>query len=139
MTVPDAVVALIAAAVPTGVVVYDGIVPTTPAERYVVAYVDPGTLTALSVASVSDDLMVRWQTTTVAPDAAAARWLAARVRDSIVDQKPTVDGWSCGQVSHTYSQTPQRDEAVMERPVVYLVDLYAVRAARVDESSSSSS
>lgn len=143
MTIPDTVIATLAANLPgaalwdgnspvneTDLLVFDGAVPPTPPLRYAVIYIDPGTLHALAVCGESDDVTVRWQITSVAPDAQQARWIAESSRDGIVDRRPTVDGWGCGLIRHTYSQTPQRDEAVPERRAVYQVDLYELSATR---------
>lgn len=147
MTVPDAVVAAVVAALPTGtylwdptdddpvpiddLVVFDGIVPPQPPRRYVVIYADPGTLAALGVCSESDSATYRWQVTSVAPDRPMASALATRVRDGIVDSRPSVTGWSCGQIKHNYASMPARDEQVTERPVVYQVDQYVLLAGRI--------
>lgn len=151
MTVPDAVIAGIVAALPGAelwdgereldpgdLVVFDGIVPPVPPRRYVVVYADPGTVAALAVCARSDSATFRWQTTSVAPDRAAAHWLSTAVRDGTVDTRPAAAGWSCGPVRHTFSQLPQRDEQVMERPAVYAVDQYALLASRVLEPVESS-
>lgn len=142
MTVPDAVVAAIADALPEAEVwdgsalndddllVFDGIVPPKPPRRYVVVYADPGTLSALAVCSESDSATFRWQVTSVAPDRQVATLLAVAVRDGIVDTRPAAAGWACGLVRHNYSSTPARDEQVLERPVVYQVDQYALLASR---------
>jgi hypothetical protein len=144
MSVPDAVLARIVAGIPGGVLattdadqvfpadqvpVFDGIIPKTPPDRYVIVYIDIGTLHAVAACNQSDSAYVRWQTTTVAADGGQVRWLAEKVRDT-VDSTPTATGWVCGQIEHTYSQRPQRDETVAERPVVYQVDLYEVLATR---------
>lgn len=144
MTVPDAVIARIVAAIPGGVLaatdpdqqfpdtqvpVYDGIVPTTPPTRYVVVYIDIGTRQALAACGASDSATVRWQTTSVAPNGPMARWVADKVAAS-VDVRPAAAGWVCGPIQHTYSQRPQRDETVAERPVVYQVDQYELLATR---------
>jgi hypothetical protein len=145
LSVPDAVLTQIAAALPGGVVattdpdqiftdeqiaVYDGIIPKTPPLRYLIVYIDTGTLETLAACGQHDSAYVRWQTTSVAPDAGMARWLAERSRDGTVDTKPTAPGWSCGPIAHVYSQRPQRDETVAERPSVFQVDLYEVLATR---------
>lgn len=135
--VPDVVYGLLVAAVP-GVTVYDGRVPEEPGSRYGVFWPDIGTVRAITVCGVSDDVVFRWQVTSVAPDRQQAAWLAEKLRDSTVDVRPVVDGWVCGQIVHTYSQQPQHDETVMERPVVYMGDLYELRAQRVPAESSSS-
>jgi hypothetical protein len=140
MTVPDAILAMVRAAVP-GVTVYDGRVPDgpqeeTPPDRYVAAYIDPGTLDDggienRKVAHQSTGLTVRWQVTSVAPDRQMAAWLAERVRDGLVDQRPTVAGWACGLIEHTLSRLPRPDEQVQERPVVVAVDQYQLLAERL--------
>lgn len=135
--VPDVVHGLLATAA-GAVTVYDGRVPTEPGDRYAIFWPDIGTVRALTVCGVSDDAVFRWQVTTVAPDRQQAAWLAERLRDATVDVRPSVDGWACGQIKHTYSQPPQHDETVMERPAVYMGDLYELRAQRVPSESSSS-
>lgn len=144
MTVPDAVLAQIVAAIPGGVLattdtdqvfppeqvpVFDGLIPAVPPSRYVVVYIDIGTRQALAACGSSDSAYVRWQTTSVAADGQMARWVADKVCDS-VDTRPVATGWSCGPIQHVYSQRPQRDETVAERPVVYQVDQYEVLATR---------
>lgn len=137
MTVPDTVLGMIGAAV-LDVSVFDGSVPTEPPERYAVFYPDIGTLDALTVCGTSDSAVFRFQVTSVAPDRAMAAWIAAHIRDDIVDARPSVDGWECGPIRHTYSMLPQRDESVMEHHVVYAVDQYALLTTRADSESSSS-
>ncbi len=144
MSVPDAVIARIVAAIPGGVLaatdpdqvfpatqvpVYDGIIPTAPPTRYVVVYIDVGTRDALAACGTSDSATVRWQTTSVAPNGPMVRWVAEKVLGS-VDTRPVAAGWSCGPIQHTFSQRPQRDETVAERPVVYQVDQYELLATR---------
>lgn len=144
MTVPDEILALAAGALPGGylwdqesaiapddLVLFDGRVGPTPPRRYAVAYMDPGTLKALAVCNQSDSATFRWQITSVGPDRQTAAWVAAKIRDGIVDARPVVAGWACGLICHNYAQLPQPDEAVAERPVVYQVDLYDLLATRV--------
>lgn len=136
MTVADAVIEMVGAAV-LDVAVFDGAVPNTPPDRYVVVYADNGTLDALAACGESDSATYRWQITAVAADRQTSAWLADKVR-ATVDARPTVDGWECGPVQHTYSMFPQRDETVQERPVVYAVDQYSLLATRTGDESSSS-
>lgn len=146
MTVPDAVVAAVVEALPDAflfvnhedtpfdaddIVVFDGMVPPVPPDRYVVVYADTGTLAALAVCGQSDSATFRWQTTSVASDAPRARWLAGRVKAGIVDTRLDVDDWACGPVRHNFESMPARDELVMERPVSYIVDQFALLATRV--------
>jgi len=97
----------------------------------VAVYIDRGTRSAEAVDSVSTSRTWRWQVTCVAPDRGMAAWLAERVADGLVDVRPKVDGWVCGQIEHTFSQQPQADEQVQERPVVVAVDLYALLAEKL--------
>lgn len=129
MSLSTAILASIQAAVP-GVAVFDGIVPDEPPDRYVVVYVDDGTVAALAVCARSDSATCRWQTTCVAPDREMAGWLATRIRDATVDSAPVAAGWVCGQVCHQFSERPSRDETVQEKPVVFKIDLYDLLATR---------
>lgn len=133
--IPAAILALVRDSVP-GVTVYDGRVPDGPGhdpppDRYVAVYIDRGTRSAEAVDSVSTSRTWRWQVTCVAPDRGMAAWLAERVADGLVDVRPKVDGWVCGQIEHTFSQQPQADEQVQERPVMVAVDLYALLAEKL--------
>lgn len=144
MSVPDAVVAMIVAAVPGAtlydpqvgfgdgdLVIFDGLVPPKPPLRYVVVYPDNGTRRPVAVSAVSDAVTFRFTTHCVAPDRGMAAWLASRVADHIVDTRPVAAGWDCGQIGHSYSQPPVREEVVMERPVVNAIDTYSLTANRV--------
>lgn len=132
MTLPDAVIAMIRAAVPADVTVYDGLVPPpeTPGTRYAIAYFDDGTLSAVSVCNTSDSATLRGQVTSVAPTREMASWIATRIRDAIVDVTPTVPGWVCGQIQHVFSERPGRDETVADRPAVFKADVYDLLATR---------
>lgn len=113
-------------------VVFDGIVPPTPPTRYVVVYLDDGTRDhAQSVCHQSTSVTHRWQTTCVAPDREMAAWLAGRIKDALIDARPVADGWSPGLVEHTFSQLPQPDERVLERPTVFAVDQFRLLAERL--------
>lgn len=145
MSVPEAVLAAVVASLPGAalydpqspitdpddVYVFDGLVPPEPPHRYAVVYADTGTLNALAVCSISDSATYRWQVTSVGRDALEARWIATRIKDGIVDQKLSATGWSCGQIEHNYGGFPARDEQVMDRPVVYLIDQYVLLASRI--------
>ena len=115
---------------PDDLVVFDAIVPPTPPTRYVVVYVDDGTLTALAACGESDSATVRWQVMSVAPDRQMASWISEKVRDNTVDTSPAADGWVCGRIGHVFSERPGRDETVPERPVIYKSDLYTLLASR---------
>lgn len=144
MTIPDAVLGLIVAAIPGGVLastdadqvflptqvpVYDGIIPNSPPSRYVIVYIDPGTREALAACGQHDSKTIQLQANSVAPDGEQVRWLADKVAD-IVDVTPQSPGWACGPMEHTYAQRPQRDETVAERPAVYQISLFKVQASK---------
>lgn len=146
MTVADAIVALVVDALPAGaylwqrsdtapapddLVVFDGIVPPAPPDRYVAVYCDDGTRNAGQVSHESTGATFRWQTTCVAPDRQMAAWLAGRVKDGLVDASPVVDGWSPGLIEHTFAQLPRPDEQVLERAVVFAVDQFRLLAERL--------
>lgn len=126
---PDAVLAKIRAAVPD-VTVYDGIIPAEPPARYVIVFIDDGTLSALAVCGRHDTATVRWQVQSIAPDRQAASWIAQKIRDTTVDTMPVADGWACGPIRHVFSERPGNDETVGERPVVFKPDLYDLLATR---------
>lgn len=158
MTVPDTVVGLVVEALaPAGgylwqqtgnavpaddLVVFDGLVPPTPPRRYIVTYIGDG---VRSPGPTFDDMAVSdepsteafwWQTTAVAPDRAMASWIARTVRDYLVGRRITVDGHDPGLIRHTFTQLPQRDEQVLERPAVFAIDQYRLLSEQVDSSSS---
>jgi hypothetical protein len=130
VNLPDTVLAMIQAAVP-GITVYDGIIPSTPADRYAIVYIDDGTLAAVSACNTSDSATLRWQVTSVAGDRQKASWIATKIRDTTVDSTPNPDGWVCGRIQHVFSERPGRDETVADRPVVYKPDVYDLLATRV--------
>lgn len=152
MTIQDTILGLVVAALPDAylwehtadlappvddLVVFDGIVPPQPPHRYVAVYVDDGTRTTgpgatqRPVCDESSSEVERWQTTAVAPDRQMASWLARKVRDALIDVRVVAEGYSPGLIRHTFSQLPQRDEQVLERPVVFAVDQYQLLAERV--------
>jgi len=119
------------------VTVYDGQVPEQPAARYVVLYCDTGTREALSACGANDSATFRFQTTSVGstPDLAnspapIARSLSRAVQNALIDVPLTDDQWKTGPTQHTYAQLPLRDEAVMDRAAVYIVDQFSALATR---------
>lgn len=151
MTVADTVVAAVVAAIPGAalwqqteatppfddLLVFDAIVPPQPPQRYVVVWPDDGTRTTgpgrdqSPVCDVSSSELYRWQVTAVAPDRQMAAWLARRVKDHLTDARIEVEGLSSGLIRHVFSQQPQPDEKVLERPVVFVIDQYRLLAERV--------
>lgn len=135
MSLPDAVLTMIRAAVPA-VTVYDGQVPDdqaagVPPERYVAVYLADPTRAADNVEHTSTGGTLRWQVTSVAPDRGMASWLASQIRDALVDARPTAAGWSAGLIEHTLALPPRVDEQVQERPAVVAVDQYVLLAEQL--------
>lgn len=129
MTVNDAILALIEAAVP-GVTVFDTLAPdenTAPdeiPEWYVIFWPDNGTPEKGQVSNESKGRMFRFQIDAVAPDRGMAEWLATRIASAIEDERPNIPGWLCGQIDHPFSLPVQRDEQVLSRRVVVAMDRY---------------
>ena len=136
-TIPDAVLAEITGLFPTpsspllasDVQVWDGDVRGIPANRYVLVSVGTGLLTSSTVDSVARDLGTTFTVTSVAmnPDSAApvtylARNLAKKVRDHLVGLTLTVNGLVVGQIEHTFTQRPMKDDDITDRVVMFAVD-----------------
>ena len=128
MGVNDSILALIAAAVPQ-VTVFDSGAPdedgseSIPA-RYAVFWPDTGTPEKDQVSNQSTGRTYRWQVTAVAPDRGMAEWIAITIAAAIEDQRPTIPGFSCGQIDHTFSLPARRDEQVLSRRAIVAMDRY---------------
>lgn len=139
VTVPDAVLVMIEAAVP-GVAVFDSGVPdqdeTVPLPaRYAVFWPDDGSRDMgpfdTRVATVSTGERFRFQVSSVAPDRQMAAWIARRIRDAITDAVPEVEGYTCGPIQHTLSASPAREEQVLAHRSVLMADRYELLADRL--------
>jgi hypothetical protein len=144
MSVPDAILALIRAAVPT-IVVFDSAVPDQDEsqsipERYAVFWPDEGSSnfepTNQRVAVQTTGKRFNWQVSSVAPDRQMAAWIATRIRDAITDVRPVVDGWDCGYIQHQFSVMPERDEQILAKRSVMIPDRFELLAERLDEIGS---
>lgn len=144
MTVPDAILALIEAAIP-GVTVFDSGVPDEDESeplptRYAVYWPDDGTRALgpedMRVAVQSTGEQFTFQVSSVAPDRQMAAWIARTIRDAITDETPIVEGYSCGPIRHTLSASPDRNEQVLSRRSVLIADRYELLADHVGESGS---
>lgn len=139
MSVPDAVLTLVRAAVPA-VTVYDALVPDEPPARYAVYWPDDGTRSLdpddTRVATISSGERFRFQISTVAPDRQMAAWIARAIRDAITDTTPAVDGYTCGPIRHTLSASPDREEQVLARRAVLIADRYEILADRATAAGS---
>jgi hypothetical protein len=57
-----------------------------------------------------------------------AQWLGQKVRDALVDVRPTATALGCGVIEQRGSQPVRQDEQVPDRQVMFGTDQYAVRA-----------
>jgi hypothetical protein len=136
MTFTDSVLGLVRAAVPA-VSVFDSGSPdenTEPdqvPERYVVFWPDTGTPQGDSVCGEFTGGLFRWQLNFVAPDRGMAEWMSQKVRDSLLGDRPFIAGWSCGQIQLPLTLPARRDEQVLSRRVVVLMDRYELLAEQV--------
>jgi hypothetical protein len=138
VTVPDALLVLIRAAVPS-VVVYDAGVPSEPPERYAVFWPNDGDRnmgtenSRVGVLSTGENY--RFQVSSVAPDRQMAAWIARRIRDAITDHTPTAEGYSCGAIQHLLSASPDPEEQVLARRRVLMADTYQLLTDRIEVGS----
>jgi hypothetical protein len=132
VSLPDAILALAKASIPT-VTVFDSGAPdenntADMPERYVVYWPNLGTPQSGSVAGTFTGGLYEWQFNFVAPDRGVAEWMALKVRDSILGTKPFIPGFSCGQIQLPFSLPARRDEQVLSRRVVVAIDRYQLLA-----------
>lgn len=135
MSVNDAILALIEAAVPA-VTVFDSGAPDEDGseavpERYAVFWPDMGTPRKGQVANQSTGRVYRWQVNAVAPDRQMAEWIATRIAAALEDVRPHITGYLCGQIEHPFSLPARRDEQVLSRRVVVAMDRYQLLAEQV--------
>lgn len=133
MTVPDSILALVRAPI-AAVTVFDSGAPdenTEPdlvPERYAVYWPDVGTPQSGTVCGQFTGGMFRWQLNFVAPDRGMCEWMALKVRTGILGTRPSIPGWSCGQIQLPLTLPARRDEQVLSRRVVVLMDRYELLA-----------
>lgn len=101
-----------------------------PAAPYWVLYPGPGVVNASKVCGDLTDLDLRWQITTVGRDADEALGVQDAVRLTILGQRLTVAGRSCGRIVQVPGQDiPVRADyasrTAQGRPLFYGVVLYA--------------
>lgn len=133
-TVQDAFVAVVKAAVPAGVKVYDSIVTGNTTAQYVAVYPDNGERSQGAAQGFRDGRF-RFQVTSVASGngllGQECRGLASRVRDALVGHRLVADGWQCGPTEHDFSNKPLADESSLPTPTVYATDGYVLLADRL--------
>jgi hypothetical protein len=131
VTIVDDILKMMRAPIPT-VTVYDSGAPDENndpqvPERYAIYWPDIGTPEGGNVAGDFTGGMYRWQMTYVAPDRGMAEWMANKVR-SVVGVRPFIPGFVCGQVQLPISLPARRDEQVLSRRVVVVIDRYELLA-----------
>jgi hypothetical protein len=132
VSVPDAILALAKAAIPS-VTVFDSGAPdenndTNVPERYSVYWPDIGTPEGGAVCGTFTGGTYRWQMTYVAPDRGMAEWMANEVRGAVLGKTPFIPGFVCGQVQLPISLPARRDEQVLARRVVVVIDRFELLA-----------
>lgn len=106
-----AVNALLTAALPAGIVVYDGEVPGTPGQTYAVIYAPPGDRSPTTLQGTSDQIELTIQVTCVGTTALQALDVADLVCAALIDQRPTVAGRTCWRITQIPGTPPiQRDD-----------------------------
>lgn len=135
-TAADNILVAIRSVVPVNVKVYDAIVTGVPPARYVVLYIPAGLRSMSTVAAISEDISLEFQTTCVASDpdpgraSALCRWLSAAVRDALTDLVVAADGWAPAQIKHEGSQSPRPDEETPDKKV-YATDQFSLETVRI--------
>lgn len=103
--------------------VVDGDVAVDQQPPYVVVYTAGGPDEGDNLGLYSNEATVRAYVHAVGETAAAARIVAGQAAATIIDQRLTVTGWSCGPIKRELSNPPERDEStgvvVMDQVDVY--------------------
>jgi len=104
--------------------VVDGDVANEQDPPYAVVYFAGGHDGGDNLARASNEATIRAYVHAVGNTAAAARIVAGQVAATLLDQRLTVAGWSCGPIRRELTNPPKRDEstgvAVMDQIDVYL-------------------
>lgn len=131
----DAILALLEAALPLSppLVVYDGAAPADPAEAYVLVYIATTTPSGTSLTSVHDRAVTRaychcvGRTKLPGNAATAARAVAGRVSNALLNVKPTIAGRVVFPIRDDGSDNPpQRQEStgwtMLDRTLVFRLE-----------------
>jgi hypothetical protein len=117
---------------PPALVVCDGVVPKGVVPPYVLVYstVDPTDVDPDNALNGRSNVwIVRWYCHSVGSgaDASAARAVAQRVRNALLDKQVTVSGLACGLIRRESSSPPERDETTGQ---LYMdaISVYRLRA-----------
>jgi hypothetical protein len=114
-----------------GLAVYEGVVPQPRAEAYVLVYTAvqwPGQGEGQSFDGTTSTCVTRWYTHCVGATDQGSRTVANRVRQLLVNVRPTIPGRSCGFIQQEASPPPVRDQTtgvlVQDIAAVYILTTY---------------
>lgn len=100
-------------------------------DRYAIFWPDIGTPEGGNVAGKFTGGMYRFQVNSVAPDRGMAEWVAKKVRGGLLGVKPVFPGWSCGQIQLPFSLPARRDEQILSKRAVVVIDRYELLAEQI--------
>jgi hypothetical protein len=103
--------------------VIDGDVPTGQRPPYLVMYLIGAPKEGDNLNRLSSEATPRAYLHSVGMTPAAARIVAGQAAATIVGQRLTIAGWSCGPIKNEQSIPPERDESTGV-PVMDQVDIY---------------
>lgn len=106
--------------------VIDGDVPVDQKPPYLVVYVSGAPREGDNLNRQSNEAAPRAYLHAVGMTAASARIVAGQAASTIVDERLTVAGWSCGPIKNELSNPPQRDTSTRVT-VMDQVDTYVWR------------
>jgi len=110
----------------TNLNVIDADVPVGQEPPYVNVYIVGGPDAGDNLGFRSDEATVRAYCHSVGETAAAARIIAGQGASTLIDERLTIAGWSCGPIRRELSIPPERDESTGV-PVMDQVDVYVWR------------
>ena len=126
---PSAVALLALLGANANLTVIDGDVPTGQEPPYVVVYLVGAPKEGDNLNRRSDEARPRAYIHSVGMTPAAARIIAGQVASTIVDERLTIPGWSCGPIKNELSNPAERDEStgtvVMDQVDTYVWDMTA--------------
>lgn len=125
--VAAAVVEQLQLSLPADVTVFDGTIPLTPPNHYVVVFVGGGLPRALAIDSRSIDVSFSFRVMSVVspPDAGELRWLKRAVAAALVDWTPAADDMaSLIPIAQETDNPLVSDESVPDRHVMYVSDMF---------------
>lgn len=123
----QAVLALLTAALPPSIAVFDGQVPGAAPYPYIVVYPDGGTATAPAADGAFVDLTMTVQITAVGTTRQEAAGAADFARAALIGQSPAVPGRYCWPIEQVLTRPVARDDdarAATNQSVFTAIDQY---------------